>query len=149
MSQTLAMELPNKIKAIGVVASNFGADEVNKIKDVQPFSILFIHGTNDPIFPYEKGVIEAFNTKRGRVLGIEQSIDFMCKLNGNNKEVITIPIENTNVHDDCISERTIYPNPENPSLKVEHIKVKSGGHLARRKRTTLNKTACWKNDSRF
>ena len=128
MSQTLAMELPEKINAIGMVASNFGEDQIHEVKGVVPFSIIFIHGTDDPIFPYNEGYIEVFNKKRGNVMGIEKSIDYMCNLNGNSKNVVSIPIKNTNENDGCRSEKIIYPNDRNPAFKVELIKVENGGH---------------------
>jgi len=128
MSQTLAFELPEKIKAIGMVASNFGEDEINEIKSISPFSILFIHGTEDPIFPYEEGEINVFKKTRGKVLGIDKSIAFMVNLNGNYSKPNVYKIENTIVNDDCKSEHLKFPNPKHPSLKIELIKIKNGGH---------------------
>ncbi len=128
MSQTLAFELPEKIKAIAMVSSNFGKDEINEIKNVSPFSILFIHGTEDPIFPYEQGEIKVFKKTRGKVLGIDKSIAFTCNLNGNNINPTISKIENPVANDDCESEYLKFPNPENPTLKVELIKIKNGGH---------------------
>ena len=142
MSQTLAMELPNKIKAVGMVASNFGEDQISGSKNVLPFSILFIHGTNDPIIPYNKGEIEVFNKKRGKVLGIKRSINYMCNLNGNILKPIVTKLENASIKDNCTSEHLVYPNPENPSLKVELIKIKNGGHSwpgAKKKKRLLKK----------
>lgn len=142
MSQTLAMELPDKIKVVGMVASNFGADEIEKIKTISPFSILFIHGTNDPIIPYEEGEITVFKKTRGHVIGIEKSISYMCSLNGNSLEPIVTKLDNTSIKDNCTSEHLIYPNHENSSLKVELIKVINGGHSwpgAKKKKRLLKK----------
>ncbi len=142
MSQTLAMELPNKIKAVGMVASNFGEDQINESKNVLPFSILFIHGTKDPIIPYSGGEIEVFNKKRGKVLGIAKSIKYISNLNGNSLNPIVTKLDNTSFKDNCTSEHLVYPNPENPSLKVELIKVINGGHSwpgAKKKKRLLKK----------
>jgi polyhydroxybutyrate depolymerase len=128
LSQTLAMELPGQFKAIGMVASNFGEDQVNEARNVLPFSILFIHGTADSILPYEKGIIQVFDLKRGKILGVEKSIEYMCDLNGNTKPPVTRPLENTSLRDGCTSEHISFPNPMNPDLKVELIKVNEGGH---------------------
>ena len=125
MSQTLAMELPEKIKAIGMVASNFGKAQIKKMEIVQPFSIMFIHGVDDPVFPYNEGEIGVFGKSRGQVLGIEKSISYMCQLNTISAEPKLYPIENINVNDDCISEHFVY---ENSLYKVEFIKVNGGGH---------------------
>lgn len=128
MSQTLAMALPDKIKAIGMVASNFGSIQIEEAKNVSPFSILFIHGTADPIFPYSEGNIKVFRKTRGHVMGIDSSIEYMCRLNGNAITPISTPITNTVVDDGCTSEHIKYPNLKNSNLKVELIKVENGGH---------------------
>lgn len=128
MSQTLALELPEIFKVIGLVASNFGVDELNKIDRPSPFSVLFIHGTNDPIFPYHEGEISVFNKSRGKVLGIEKSISYMADLNGNGLDPISSPIENTSTSDQCQSEYFSYPNESDPDLKIELIKIYNGGH---------------------
>ncbi|VAV84603.1 hypothetical protein MNBD_BACTEROID02-1248 [hydrothermal vent metagenome] len=142
MSQTLAMELPEKIKVIGMVAATFGKDEADKVADVSPFSILFIHGTKDLIIPYAEGDITVFKKTRGHVLGIDKSIAYMCTLNGNILKPIVTKLANTSIKDNMISEHFKYPNPENPSLKVELIKVINGGHSwpgAKKKKRLLKK----------
>jgi polyhydroxybutyrate depolymerase len=127
MSQTLAMELPEKIKAIGLVASNFGKNQIEKLDTNQPFSIIVIHGEDDPVFPYNEGEIGVFNKPRGKVLGVNKTIDYMLNLNGNSTEPLISEIENT-TNDNCNSEHLKYPNFENSMLKVELINVSGGGH---------------------
>ena len=128
MSQTLALELPDKIKAISMVASNFGRNQIDEIEAAQPFAIQFIHGVDDPLFPYEEGVIGVFNKPRGKVLGIEKSVDFMINLNGNIETPVIESIENSDSSDGCHSEILRYTNELRPSLKIELIKVYNGGH---------------------
>lgn len=128
MSATLAADLPNKIKAIGLVSANFSKLKTSEMKNATPFPVIIIHGTDDPIFPYEEGEIRIFRQRRGHVLGAEKSIAFMCKLNGNSTEGIETELPNTSNRDDCTSTRIVYPNPDNPDLKVELIKIKGGGH---------------------
>ena len=128
MSQTLAMALPKKIKAIGMVASNFGSIQIEGSKNTNPFSVLLIHGTTDPLFPYQEGQIGVFGKSRGLVLGIEKSIEHMCRLNGNDSIPVISSIEDKAANDNCTSEHLVYTNPINPNLKVELIKVTNGGH---------------------
>ena len=77
MSQTLAAELPNKIKAIGLVSANFSEIKAEEMRGGTPFSAIIIHGTEDPIFPYDEGTIIVFKQQRGAVLGAEKSMEFM------------------------------------------------------------------------
>lgn len=128
MSLTLAVELPNKIKAIGMVSSNFSVIKAAEMKNAQPFSALIIHGTEDSIFPYEPGEIRVFKQRRGHVLGAIGSIKLMCDINGNNLSGTTQDLPNPVLKDRCTATRTVFPNVENPALKLELITVKGGGH---------------------
>ena len=51
-----------------MVASNFGEEQINESENVSSFSIIFIHGTKDPIIPYNEGEITVFNKTRGHVI---------------------------------------------------------------------------------
>ena len=128
MSQTLVSEIPTKIKAIGMVASNFGSIQASKMTYAVPFSMILIHGTTDPIFPYEGGEIQVFKKKRGEVLGVDNTIELMCTINGNIREGSTSDMPNLELEDSCTSKHTRYPNPKNPQLKLELINIEGGGH---------------------
>lgn len=130
MSATLATKLPNKIKAIGMVSSNFSKVHYEEMQTEtpQPFSIIIIHGTQDPIFPYHEGETVIFNQHRGEVIGAENSIAYMINLNGNSSEGIETQLPNTALFDGCKATRIVYPNENNPNLKVELIKIIEGGH---------------------
>jgi polyhydroxybutyrate depolymerase len=130
MSATLATKLPNKIKAIGMVSSNFSKVHYEEMQaeTPQPFSIIIIQGTQDPIFPYTEGEISFFKQRRGHIIGAEKSIAFMNKLNGNSSEGIETELENYAPFDGCKSTHIVYPNDINPNLKVELIKIVGGGH---------------------
>ena len=128
MSQTLAAELPEKIKAIGMVASNFSKAQTDEMQSATPFSMIVIHGTEDPLFPYEEGVIQVFKKSRGRVLGVKKSIFFLAAINGNDTIGIVRSLPNPVLMDGCTTEQIVYPNPKNPNYKIELIKVIGGGH---------------------
>ena len=130
MSATLAAKLPKQIKAIGMVASNFSEVYIKDLEKnpVQPFPIILIQGTSDPIFPYKEGNIHIFRQTRGKVIGAEKTIAYMCQLNGNNVEGVTSDLPNNDTNDNCTATKTFYPNKQHPELKVELIKVIGGGH---------------------
>ena len=128
MSLTLAAELPEKIKAIGMVASNFSQAQVDEMQMARPFSMIMIHGTQDFIFPYDEGVIKVFKKTRGKVLGVKKSIDFLCTINGNQTTGIVRALPNPSNLDGCTSEQIVYPHPDNSKYRIELIKVIGGGH---------------------
>ncbi|MEL6809730.1 MAG: PHB depolymerase family esterase [Bacteroidota bacterium] len=128
MSLTLATALPGKIKAIGMVASNFSEAQAQEMENASPFSCLIIHGTEDPIFPYEEGDITIFKQRRGKVLGFEKSLELMRNLNGNFTPAIVRVIPNSSKKDGCTAVYSTFPNPNNPHWKLDAITVIGGGH---------------------
>jgi polyhydroxybutyrate depolymerase len=128
MSLTLAVELPEKIKAIGMVASNFSEEQSKEMNRESQFSMIMIHGDKDPIFPYQEAEIIVFKKSRGKVLGVKKSIELLCEINGNTPNGVGQELPNTHTKDGCTVMQIIYPNPNNPNLKIELIRVKGGGH---------------------
>ncbi len=128
MSLTLAVKLPERIKAIGMVASNFSEEQANEMTSDSRFSMIMIHGDGDFLFPYEEGEIKVFRKSRGKVLGVRKSIELLCEINGNNPNGIGRELPNFSDKDGCTAEQIVYPNPDSPGLKIELIRVKGGGH---------------------
>ena len=80
MSYRLAMELSDRIAAIGVVIAGFPAQ--NQCSGpVNPISVLIMNGTDDPICPWEGGEYNIFKD-RGTVLSAEESVNFWIRHNG-------------------------------------------------------------------
>jgi polyhydroxybutyrate depolymerase len=130
MSATLAVKLPDRIKAIGMVAANFSKVFLNEVSlnPPAPFPMIIIHGTEDPIFPYEEGFIAIFKQNRGAVAGVEKSISFLLGLNGNSTSGVEAQLPDPVLKDKCKTIRIEYPNLENPMMKIELLKVIGGGH---------------------
>jgi polyhydroxybutyrate depolymerase len=93
-----------------------------------PFSLMIIHGTEDPIFPYDKGNVQVFKQNRGKVLGVDQSIAFTNYLNTSDAVIMKEELPNLDLKDNCIAIHYKYLNTHKPEFKVELIKVIGGGH---------------------
>ncbi|MDZ7765792.1 MAG: hypothetical protein U5K00_15460 [Melioribacteraceae bacterium] len=77
MVYRLAIELGDKIAGAAVFLANMSADsECSKPKT--PLPILIMNGTDDPIIPFEGGVITG---NRGMVLSAEETLNIWVKLN--------------------------------------------------------------------
>ncbi len=74
MSIRLALDLPDKIAAIAVVAAAMPADSVCA-SATSGISVAFINGTADPILPYNGGTIGNVSDGRGTVLSTLDSVD--------------------------------------------------------------------------
>ncbi len=72
MSQRLGCELEDKISAIAVVAATMGRELFARCKPARPVSVLIIHGTEDPLVPYEGGRVQV----RAGIVSAPDAADF-------------------------------------------------------------------------
>jgi polyhydroxybutyrate depolymerase len=80
MSQRLACDLADKIAAIGVVAATMGEQLSRVCKSVQPVSVILIHGTEDPLVPYDGGRVNV--PGGGAIISASAAVDFWVRFNG-------------------------------------------------------------------
>ena len=78
MSLRLAVELSDRIAAVGAVTASLGKVLENKIPK-QPVGVLFMNGTEDPLVPYEGGQVTLLGMKRGEILSTEASVHWWVK----------------------------------------------------------------------
>lgn len=128
MVQRLALEIPELIRGIGVVAANLSADQIAGINQKNPVPVIFINGTSDPLVPYNGGPVMVLKQKRGKVMSVDESTNFWIKNNECTKKISEEKIPDVNKRDDCSATKTIYQNPRNPKIKMEVIKIENGGH---------------------
>ncbi len=76
MSLRLACELSEKIRGIAAVTATHPVEAEGKCRPSRPMNIMIINGTTDPLVPYNGGYVEAFGTRRGKVLSTEDTLRF-------------------------------------------------------------------------
>ena len=81
MTFRLGCELSNKIVAIATVAASMPENMYNNCKPVTNLSVLIIHGTDDPIVPWNGGHVYVFGKDRGCVVSINQTVMFWATHN--------------------------------------------------------------------
>ncbi|WP_373080848.1 PHB depolymerase family esterase [Zhongshania sp.] len=95
MAYRLAFELPNEFAAIAPMAANIPvAESFDCQRSNQPVSVAIFNGTEDPINPFNGGVVDlAGNVSRGRVLSAQESVEYWVKLAGVNSApfIQTVP----------------------------------------------------------
>ncbi len=122
MSNRLACERPGRIAAIASVggtnqfAAGGGACPGN-------VSVLQIHGTEDPIWPYETAP-SGLGKSDKLMLGAETSVSGWAARNGCSETTIAQPIDDTE-DDGTSSIRVEYQDCDRP---VDLIRVEGGGH---------------------
>jgi polyhydroxybutyrate depolymerase len=83
LAYRLALELPDRITAIGVVGANLPTDENCACEETgRPIPVIIINGTRDPINPYDGGSVTLFGfANRGAVRSARQSAEYFVHLN--------------------------------------------------------------------
>jgi polyhydroxybutyrate depolymerase len=79
-SQRLAIEFPEKISAIAIVAATMQASLSHTRAISRPVSVMMFHGTNDPLVPFEGGRVRA--GARREILSAHDSAVKWAQLNG-------------------------------------------------------------------
>jgi polyhydroxybutyrate depolymerase len=124
MSIRLALDLSDRIAAVAPVTANL-QKELQTKQPTRPVPILFINGTEDPMVPYNGGVVKVFKQERGEILSTYDSAVRFAGFNGCKAEgpVKTLPdwakLDGTRVHvhagEGCIAPVVVY-------------RIQGGGH---------------------
>ncbi len=123
-SYRLAVELSEKIAAIGVVTGALGVAQSFQPKS--PVAVVQINGTEDKLVPWEGGSI-ANNPKLGGVLSTEETILLWAKANGCSSapEISRLPSKNPS--DETHVYKTHYTKCRD-NADVVLYRIEGGGH---------------------
>lgn len=127
MSLRLACDLADRIAAIAPVAASMPTDQLTRCRPARPISVMMINGTDDPLVPYDGGVVAAQFGERGTVEPVWDTIDFWTEV------------------DSCARRPEVSPIPDGPekdgssvvvsswsgcadSTAVELYRIDGGGH---------------------
>ena len=114
MAFRLACELSDKISAIATVAASMPENLYNNCTPTGSISVLMIHGTDDPIVPWNGGYVHIFGKNRGRVVSINQTVEFWVIHNN-----CTLQTNKTYLPD-------VDPNDGTRVWKIEYVNEKTG-----------------------
>ena len=122
MAQRLAIERSHKFAAVAVVAASLSEWLASRFTPSRPMPILFIHGTADPVTPYEGGR----QPGGASVLSVEDTVKIWAHLNGCNKSPEVQEIHGLN-NGPLVSVFT-YGSCKNHS-QVKLYRIEGGGHV--------------------
>jgi polyhydroxybutyrate depolymerase len=126
-SNRLACELTDRIAAIASVAATMPEPLAESCKPSRPISVLYMHGTKDPLVPIEGGKI---GFRRGRSLGRNTSLADSAK-SWRQQDGISSPsvVENLpdSVDDGTHVRREIWSGGKDHTEVVVYI-IEGGGH---------------------
>jgi polyhydroxybutyrate depolymerase len=81
MSLRLACELSGKIRGIAAVAATNPSDQNARCAPNRPVNVMIINGTDDPIVPYNGGVVTLLGSSRGTVTSTDDTVRFWARSN--------------------------------------------------------------------
>ena len=127
MSYRMACEKTDKIAGIASVVSSMSEDLISLCSPTTSIPVFIICGTNDPLVPYDGGEIMLFNKTYGRVVSVNQTVQYWVSHN----HCDTIPtidyLPDKDSTDDVIIRSEEYGNGENDSKVLLYV-MKGGGH---------------------
>ncbi len=127
MSFRLACELSDKIAGIATVAASMPENLYILCHPSNKISILMIHGTHDPIVPWEGGYVHIFGKRRGNVVSIEESFEFWARHNNCTLQFNQTYLPDIDPNDGTKVWKKECSNEEN-GTKVILYGIEGGGH---------------------
>lgn len=84
MSIRLACDMPDEIRAIGALTASIPENLVDMCSEEKPAKsgLLLMNGTEDPIVPFNGGMIKVFGQTRGKVVSTEKTLQVWLAKNG-------------------------------------------------------------------
>jgi polyhydroxybutyrate depolymerase len=122
MAQRLAIERSHKFATVAVVAASLSEWLASRFTPGRSMPILFIHGTADPVTPYEGGM----QPGGARVLSVEDTVKIWAHFNGCNKSPEVQ--EAHGINGVTLVSVFTYVSCQNHS-QVKLYRIEGGGHV--------------------
>lgn len=125
LTQRVAFEKNAQFAAIGTIGGTMNKSLYDNGNPQRAIPQIFIFGTEDPLVPYNGGVVVGSNTLP--IVGIEQSVNYWVLKNKCQTTVPAVDLPNPNTTDNSMV--TVYEHTNgNCSSKVKFYKINGGGH---------------------
>jgi len=125
MSFYLALNATEKFAGAAPVGISMPIHMINDDTNVEPIPIMIIFGDEDPLVPYHGGEISILNIKRGKVISIEDAVEFWVNNNKcNEKPEVTYLNKRL---DGTKAIKQVY-KPGNVGAEVVYWLIEGGGH---------------------
>ena len=127
MALRLALEAPQKFRAVAAVSANLAAPENFKCKPAgnRTPSVMIMNGTDDPLVPFGGGQVSLFGLlyKNGNVLSSRDSAQYFADLN---RIAARAETRATAMSDDVSVERVLWR--DDAKVEVELVAIHGAGH---------------------
>ncbi len=126
MAQRMACEHADRVAGIASVAGSLPEQLAAKCKPLQPVPVILIHGTEDPIVPWQGGAVAGFE-EFGKVLPARETAGFWAMNNRCRSKTVSVPEADRDPRDGTRVRLELFPDCAN-NADVSMITVEGGGH---------------------
>lgn len=126
MAMRLAIELADKVTAVGVVAATLPAKTQCSAPTAKK-SVLFMNGTKDPILPFAGGTIGKPSSGRGTALSADKAIQFWLRANQQSSQNRSSRMPDWDPLDTTTVTKKIYGENDR-GIQIAFYEIEGGGH---------------------
>ncbi len=126
MSYRLACEITDRIRAIAPVAAGMGKKLYQQCHPSHGLPVLQIHGTEDPLAPYDGGLLHFQDLPLGYVLSVSETVNYWASIDNCQKESDWIYWKDKYDDGTTVKEK-IFSNCDD-GYGVKQITIIGGGH---------------------
>ena len=127
MALRAAVEAPGLFAAAAAVMATMPRSIADADADLNPLPVLFMHGTEDPIVPYEADVVYAGPGRRFAVFSVPQAVAYWVSRNGCDPAPVAEQLPDADPHDGTTTFRETYGNGVD-GADVVLYRIEGGGH---------------------
>jgi polyhydroxybutyrate depolymerase len=120
----LAASRSTLFAAIAPVSGQLAFPFSKRFRPKNSVSVLEIHGTTDPVVPYNGGRI---TDDGGEVIGVEETVEYWARADGCKSRYLQLPMADLNPNDDCYPEKFLWADGRHDT-DVVLCRVVGGGH---------------------
>jgi polyhydroxybutyrate depolymerase len=128
MSNWLACQVPGLLRGMVLVVGTGPEDMVGRCANAKPLSIVALHGTADPLVPYNGGDVGgALARNRGSSIGVDPFAEFWVKINRCAGAPTVRALTDTNPTDGSTINSRSWTSCA-PGITTEFLRIDGGGH---------------------
>jgi polyhydroxybutyrate depolymerase len=127
-SHYVGVNLSDKFAAIAPVAGGIADPFYKNAQPKKPVSVFILQGTDDPLVPYNGGVVAArISAGRGRIASTDEAIRFWTSVDQTSKEPLKGTLADIDKNDGCTVETFLWKGGKD-GTEVKLYKQNGAGH---------------------
>jgi polyhydroxybutyrate depolymerase len=128
MSMRLACELSHRIAAIAAVTATVPVNILGACSPGNRVSVLIMNGTDDPLVPYNGGMVTFMGRERGKVSSTDAAVKLWIGKNNCQAEPSSVEMIDSKRGDGTRIEKKTYKSRDSGGVEVVLYRIIGGGH---------------------